>query len=128
MSADRILPWYYAASVVFLLLDFVADINVRLAFLEPWPTARVVYYGICFACLGLMLWRPAWSVLIGSFESLVTLVALILSMAVRVMVPGDAVFAGQAAFVTVPEILNFLISGSVAYLAWVKGLRALRLR
>ena len=128
MSADRILPWYYAASVVFLLLDFVADINVRLAFLEPWPTARVVYYGICFVCLGLMLWRPAWSVLIGSFESLVTLVALILSMAVRVMVPGDAVFAGQAAFVTVPEILNFLISGSVAYLAWVKGLRALRLR
>ena len=128
MSADRILPWYYAASVVFLLLDFVADINVRLAFLEPWPTARVVYYGICFACLGLMLWRPAWAVVIGSFESLVTLVALILSMAVRVMVPGDAVFAGQAAFVTVPEILNFLISGSVAYLAWVKGLRALRLR
>ena len=128
MSADRILPWYYAASVVFLLLDFVAGINVRLAFLEPWPTARVAYYGICFACLGLMLWRPAWSVLIGSFESLVTLVALILSMAVRVMVPGDAVFTGQGAFVTVPEILNFLISGSVAYLAWVKGLRALRLR
>ena len=128
MSADRILPWYYAASVVFLLLDFVAGINVRLAFLEPWPNARVAYYGICFACLGLTLWRPAWSVLIGSFESLVTLVALILSMAVRVMVPGDAVFAGQAAFVTVPEILNFLISGSVAYLAWVKGLRALRLR
>ena len=128
MSADRILPWYYAASVVFLLLDFVADINVRLAFLEPWPTARAAYYGVCFACLGLMLWRPAWTVLIGSFESLVTLVALILSMAVRVLVPGDAVFAGQAAFVTVPEILNFLISGSVAYFAWVKGLRALRLR
>jgi hypothetical protein len=128
MSADRILPWYYAASVVFLLLDFLVGVNVRLAFLEPWPTARVAYYGVCFACLGLMLWRPAWAVLIGSFESLVTLVALILSMAVRVMVPGDAVFAGQAAFVTVPEILNFLISGSVAYVAWVKGLRALRLR
>lgn len=128
MNAQRILPWYYAASVIFLLLDYVADINIRVAFLEPWPAARAAYYGVCFACLGLMLWRPRWAVLIGSFESLVTLVALILSMAVRVMIPSDAVVGGSAPFVTLQEILNFLIAGSVAYLAWVKGLRAMRLR
>ena len=128
MNAQRMLPWYYAASVIFLLLDYVADINIRVAFLEPWPAARAAYYGVCFACLGLMLWRPRWAVLIGSFESLVTLVALILSMAVRVMIPSDAVVGGSAPFVTLQEILNFLISGSVAYLAWVKGLRAMRLR
>lgn len=128
MNAQRMLPWYYAASVIFLLLDYVADINIRVAFLEPWPAARAAYYGVCFACLGLMLWRPRWAVLIGSFESLVTLVALILSMAVRVMIPSDAVVGGSAPFVTLQEILNFLIAGSVAYLAWVKGLRAMRLR
>lgn len=128
MSAERILPWYYAASVLFLLLDFLADFNVRVAFLEPWPAARVAYYGVCFACFGLMLWRPSWAALIGSFESLVTLVALILSMAVRVMIPSDAIIAGAASFVTIEEILNFLISGSVAYFAWVRGLRAMRLR
>ena len=128
MSAERILPWYYAASVLFLLLDFLADFNVRVAFLEPWPAARVAYYGVCFACFGLMLWRPRWAALIGSFESLVTLVALILSMAVRVMIPSDAIIAGAASFVTIEEILNFLISGSVAYFAWVRGLRAMRLR
>lgn len=127
MNAQRMLPWYYAASVIFLLLDYVADINIRVAFLEPWPAARAAYYGVCFACLGLMLWRPRWAVLIGSFESLVTLVALILSMAVRVMIPSDAVVGGSAPFVTLQEILNFLIAGSVAYLAWVKGLRAMRL-
>lgn len=128
MSAERILPWYYASSVVFLLLDYLADINVRVAFLEPWPAARAAYYGVCFACLGLMLWRPGWAVLIGTFESLVTLVALIFSMAVRVMIPNDAIFAAYAAFVTLPEIVNFLIAGSVAYLAWVRGLRALQTR
>ena len=128
MSAERILPWYYAASVLFLLLDFLADFNVRVAFLEPWPATRVAYYGVCFACFGLMLWRPSWAALIGSFESLVTLVALILSMAVRVMIPSDAIIAGAASFVTIEEILNFLISGSVAYFAWVRGLRAMRLR
>ena len=75
-----------------------------------------------------MLWLPRWAVPIGSVESLITLVALILSMAVRVMVPSDAVFAGTAPFVTLEEILNFLISGSVAYFAWVRGLKMMGLR
>ena len=126
MNIARILPWYYAATAVFLALDYGLGINVRVAFLSEFPTARVAYYGICFACLALMMWRPGWAALIGTFESLVTLVALILSMAVRVMVPNDAIFEENAAFVSVQEIINFVISGSVAYLAWVKGLKSLR--
>lgn len=125
MNALRILPWYYAATVVFLLLDYVFGINVRVAFLEPWPVARVAYYAVCFACLALMIWRPVWTTLVGTFESLVTLVALILGMAIRVMVPTDAIFEENVAFVTIPEIMNFVISGSIAYLAWIKGLKQL---
>ena len=126
MNFARILPWYYAGTAFFLLLDYGLGINVRVAFLDQLPTARVAYYGICFACLALMLWRPGWATLIGTFESLVTLVALIFSMAVRVMVPNDAIFEENAPFVNVQEIINFLISGSVAYFAWIKGLKKLR--
>lgn len=125
MSAIRILPWYYGATVVFLLLDYLMGINVRVAFLEPLPAARAAYYAICFTCLALMIWRPAWTILIGTFESLVTLVALIFSMALRVMVPTDVIFAENALFVTVQEVINFLIAGSAAYLAWVRGLKEL---
>ena len=75
-----------------------------------------------------MLWRPDWAVLIATFESLVTLVALILSMGVRVMIPNVAIFGETASIVTVQEIMNFLISGFIAYRAWFTGLRALRLR
>lgn len=125
MSAIRILPWYYAATVVFLLLDYVAGINVRVAFLEALPTARAAYYAFCFVCLGLMIWRPAWTTLIGTFESLVTLIALIFSMALRVLVPTDAIFDENAAFVTSNEIINFIIAGSMAYFAWVRGFREL---
>ena len=128
MTTERLIPWYYAASAVFLLLDFGADINVRVAFLEHWPAARVAYYGVCFACLGLMIWRPGWAVLIAAFESLVTLVALILSMGVRVMLPNVAIFGETATVATIPEIMNFLISGFVAYRAWFKGLRALQMQ
>ena len=41
MFRDRILPWYYAATVLFLLLDYGFGVNVRIAFLEPFPAARL---------------------------------------------------------------------------------------
>ena len=126
MNVIRILPWYYAATVVFLLLDYFAGVNVRVAFLESLPGARAAYYAICFACLALMIWRPSWTTLIATFESLVTIIALIFSMGVRVMVPTDAIFDENASFVTYQEIINFMISGSMAYLAWIKGLKALQ--
>lgn len=125
MNVSRILPWYYAGTALFLLLDYGLGVNVRLAFLEPFPAARLAYYGICFICLALMLWRPGWTTLVGTFESLVTLVALIFGMAVRVMIPNDAIFEESAQFVTPEEIINFVFSGSIAYLAWVKGLKQL---
>lgn len=126
MSVIRILPWYYAATVVFLLLDYFAGVNVRVAFLESLPEARVAYYAICFACLALMIWRPSWTTLIATFESLVTIIALIFSMGMRVMVPTDAIFDENASFITYQEIINFMISGSMAYLSWIKGLKALQ--
>lgn len=128
MSATRILPWYYAATFVFLLLDYLGGVNVRVAFLDTLPTARMAYYGICFVCFGLMIWRPAWTTLIGTFESLVTMIALILGMAIRVMVPNDAMFEENAMIVTGEQITNFIIAGSMAYFSWVKGLKELTSR
>ena len=128
MRAGQILPWYYGATVFFLLLDYVFGVNVRLAFLDALPAAKLAYYGICFVCFALMLWRPRWTTLIGTFESLVTLIALIFAMAIRVMVPNDAIFEENGAFVTIQEVINFVIAGSVAYLAWLKGLKQLNRR
>ena len=125
MNVARVLPWYYAATVLFLILDYALGINIRIAFLDAMPAARIGYYGVCFACLGLILFRPAWTTLIGTFESLVTLIALILGMGIRVMVPNDAIFAENASIVTVQEVINFMISGSMAYLSWVKGIKQL---
>ena len=122
----RILVLYYAATVVFLLLDYVVGLNVRLAFLETWPLWRAAYYGFCFLCLALMIWRPAWTTLIGSFESLVTLVALIFSMAIRTLVVTDQMIETGTGYVTVEEVTNFMLAGGIAYLAWVRGINQLR--
>jgi hypothetical protein len=126
MQIDRFLPVYYAATAAFLLLDYAFGINVRIAFLDAMPLARALYYVACFACLAAIIWRPSWSAAVGTVESLVTLVALIFGMAVRILVPNDAIFAENAPFVTQQEIINFVISGSVAYYAWTTGLKRLR--
>ena len=80
-----ILRIYYAATLLFIILDYFLGINIRLAFLETWPGMRALYDLLCFVCLGLMTWRPAWSLLVGTLESLLALSLLIVTMDVRVM-------------------------------------------
>ena len=126
VDTSKILILYYAATVVFLMLDFIFGFNIRLAFLEPYPAGRIAYYGICFFCLGLMLWRPHWTVLISAFESLVTLSALIISMGMRTLLVTDRMLETGGGLVTMPEIYNFLLSGAVAYIAWVRGVSQLK--
>lgn len=119
---------YYAATALFVVLDLAGGFNVRLSFLEPYPEARIAYYAICFFCLALMIGRPAWTVLIGAFESLVTLVALILSVGVRALLVTDNMLEGRVDLVTLPEIINFLLAGGIAYIAWARGIRRLQER
>lgn len=128
MKSERVLALYYFATLGFLLLDYGFGLNLRVAFLEARPDLRAAYYGFCLVCLVALVWRPSWTVLIGTFETMVTLIALIMSMALRVMIPNDAIFGENARFVTPEEIVNFLIGGFAAYYAWLRGLKELKSR
>jgi hypothetical protein len=125
---SNILIIYYAATAVFLTLDFGFGINLRAAFLENTPDLRMGYYLLLFGCFGLMLWRPNWSVVIGVVESLATIIALILNMALRSIVVTDEMLETGAGFVTMPEIVNFIIVGGAAYVSYVQGAKALASR
>jgi hypothetical protein len=123
---NRPVTLYYAATMLFLLLDFVLGVNVRVAFLEPFPMARLAYYLICFVLFALMLWRPGWALLIGTIESLFAVVALTFSMALRVMIVTDEMIETGVGFVTTEEIFNYLIVGGIAYLSWAQGVKSLK--
>jgi len=117
---------YYAATILFVLLDYALGINLRIAFLESYPTARLAYYAICFACFALIVWRPDRAALIGGIESLVALVALTFSMMLRVMIVTDEMIENGTGFVSIEEIVNYLIVGSIAYLSWNRGISSLK--
>lgn len=127
-DSSKLLVLYYGATIVFLVLDYAMGFNIRIAFLEPYPAARLAYYGVCFTCLALMLWRPAWTVLISAFESIVTLSALIIGMGMRTLLVTDRMLETGAGLVTMPEIYNFMLSGGIAYVAWVRGINRLKNR
>lgn len=121
----NILRIYYAATALFVALDFGLGINVRVAFLDTAPGLRVGFYLVLFACFALMIWRPQWTTIIGAVESLATLIALIINMALRSMVVTDAMLETGSGFVTMPEIFNFIIVGGAAYVSYLQGLRRL---
>jgi hypothetical protein len=120
-AAAKLLNYYYAATIVFVLLDYLLHINVRVAFLQDWPAWRAFYYVFCFACFGLMMWRPGWSAWIATFESLLTLSLLILNMGARVMIVTDEMIETGRGGVTMSELINFVIVSSAAYVAYTRG-------
>lgn len=121
----RVVQAYYAATIVFLVLDYGAGLNVRIAGLEGFPQLKGGYYLVMFACLGLTLWRPAWATAVGVVESLATLVTLIFSVALRSMLLTEPVPGAGPGFAGVAELLNFLIAGSIAWYAWHRGMTQL---
>ena len=117
---------YYAATVLFLLLDYFGGLNVRVAFLADAPGMRAAYYGFCIVCLGVVIWRPAWTAIVTAFESLLTLASLIIATGTRAILVTDGMLEGTEPYVSMAEIVNFLLSGSIAWLAWTRGLARFR--
>lgn len=121
----NILRAYYAATAVFVAMDYGFDINVRAAFLESAPGLRVGFYAVLFVCLALTIWRPAWTNVVGLVESVITLAALIINMGLRSMMVTHDMFATGTGPVTVAEVVNFMIAGGAAYVAYLHGMRQL---
>ena len=125
MTPRGILIAYYAGTALFLVLDYVLSLNVRLAFLETQPVLKAIYYAALLACLVAIILRPAWTAVVSVVESLVTLVGLIFNMALRSMIVTDAMIETGMGFVTPQEIVNFILAGGIAYISWMRGMQAL---
>ena len=120
----RLMSSYYAATVLFLVLDFVFDVNIRLAFLDGQPGWRIAYYILCAAIFVLIVRYPQWGPWIGIGESLLTLSLLIVAMALRVLVVTDEMIETGRGHPTVSEIANFVIAALIVYVGYWQNAQA----
>ena len=119
MSTDHAIRGYYLATPVFLLLEFVFDLDLRVSPFIGDPRWRLVYYVLCFGCMTIILLKPALLVAVGLFECSLNIVVLFVGAALTWMFPFipespdeiEIFFRENPA--TLTSVVNFLIVGGM---------------
>jgi hypothetical protein len=118
-----IAKWYYYATPIFILLDYLAGINVRVSALDTMPFYKNTYYGFCILCgLGMYI-CPRYSPLVALFESAINYVLMILLLLrpyIRCLMQEDIIGQGwkNVQALSPEHITNLLIAAVVAALAF----------
>jgi hypothetical protein len=120
-AANQLLVAYYDATVLFIALDLLLGVNVRVAFLEGMPEWRTGYYALCLGCAAIMHLLPNLRVVVGAIEGMITIVGLLLGMYTGYMFSHVDSIAG---FLQV--LANYFISGYFAHASWVRAVESLR--
>jgi hypothetical protein len=123
---------YYLVTPAFIALDYWAGVNVRVAVLDSMPLYKSLYYGFCVLCGVLVYLLPASSAGVALVESsiniLLTVLAVFLPYVHTIMLYDDALtqrWDPMAAF-DASHIINLLLSGGIAVIAFKESTEALR--
>ena len=123
----RPLQWpqyYYFASVIFLLIDWLAGANVRVVGFAAYPTLRMTYYLACLLFGLVIRLFPAWSAPVTLAESTLNITALMISVLTPLYTFDIENPSGS--LTAFPQLaINFMISGTAAVLAWYQSLYAI---
>ena len=111
--------WYFYITPVFILLDYILGINVRVSALETMPLYKNLYYGFCILCGICMYIIPRYSAVVALFESSINFMMLVLGiflpyirtvMALMDDVLGADFTALQESFKVQPMVNLFIVS------------------
>ncbi len=110
---------YYWATPIFLLLDLLFGIDVRVSAFIYHPFYKFVYYLFCFVCMAIIIWKPGLSAGVGLFESSINIVILSTGMML-------SVYLGT---ITIQHVVNFVLSGGICLTSfyrcvWVNSQRS----
>jgi hypothetical protein len=124
----RPLTWpvyYYAATLIFVVLDVWAGENLRAVGFANVPGLRAVYYAVCISCAAVIRIRPGWAAPITLTESAVNLTALCTAILSAYYIAAlDQ--GSMAQLERMPELLlNFVIAGSAGTIAFYQSMARL---
>jgi len=122
---------YYYITPVFILLDYVGGVSIRVAVFDSMPFYKNLYYGFCILCgvgvCALPWLTPVVALLESSINFLMTVLAVFMPY-IRFVTQTDdfltAPLPTVAGFDT-PHIANILLAGSIAVLGFHGSLRAM---
>jgi len=122
--------FYYLVTPAFILLDYLAGINIRVAALDAMPVYKNLYYGFCVLCGVLVLVLPAASPVVAFVESTI-LIFLTVPGVFRPLVENIERFGDldadwrMAETLSLEGTLNLLMAAAIAVLAFHMSLSAL---
>lgn len=115
--------WYYYATPLFILLDYLAGINIRVSALDAMPLYKNAYYGFCILCALCIYIFPRYSPIVALLESAfnyVLMILLLLMPYVRCIMQEDIIGEGwqNVEALSAEHILNLIFAGLVAVIAF----------
>lgn len=117
--------WYWLTPV-FVVLDWLFDLNWRVAGLDE-PPLRAVYYLGCLVCACLISWRPATAPWVGLAESVINFTLLIVGVWLSLVAAPAAIADSQPIQVmTLGRLVNFLLVGTILVLSFNRSIAAMR--
>ncbi len=125
---------YYAITPVFILLDYIWGINVRVAVLDNFPLYKGLYYGFCIICGVLVFLVPRSSSIVALVESIIIIMLTVLGvMLPYIQILSESLDIMSTDFEKInifqPQyIINLILAGGIAYMTFQKSLRELGFR
>lgn len=110
---------YYYVTPLFILLDYIWGVNVRVTVLDSTPLYKNLYYGFCILCGVGMYIVPQCSAVVALFESTIIVTMTVLGLFlpyVQYLYMDDVLSADWevAGALSIERIVNLVLAGSVA--------------
>ncbi|MHC4337214.1 MAG: hypothetical protein ACYSTG_04590 [Planctomycetota bacterium] len=122
---------YYYFTPVFILLDYVWGVNVRVTALDSRTMYKGLYYGFCIVCGAGMYIGPQYSAVVALFESTINFTMAVLGLFlpyVQYILYVDDVISADwdaANAFTTERIVNLLLAGFVSILVFKESVRTI---
>ena len=132
IEAKQTIPkWYYYITPLFILLDYVWGISIRVTMFDSMPQYKKLYYGFCILC-GVFIYAvpkltPAVALFESSINFLVTVMAVFMPYINFITKTDDFLTTDlpTVAGFDAPHIINIILAGAIAILGFHGSIRML---
>jgi len=126
----RFLQLYYLATPIFVIIDIVWGVNIRVPFLDYCPLLKYTYYTVVFAC-GIYTYKyPGKADIVGLLESNINTGILILGFMLTYYNLASNILESMTFEnpFTIKAVINFSLSGFILLISsyrnsWLLSMR-----